>query len=490
MSDKFIWDGKLKGFGLRERNGRAAYVVQYRVGHKQRRLKIGDAAKLTEAKAREQARKLLAKVALGDDPAGDKQQGREANRHTFRQVAAEYLAGKKTSVRGPTYRELVRYLGVDPDASSDEARRRKRDLIGYWIALHALPINAIGRRDVAAVLTRIARENGRTSADRARSTLSAFFVWAMGEGIADQNPVIGTNKQAPSAPRDRVLDGIIREGDEAKLDQLPELRAVWDAAGDDAYGRIVRLLILTGCRREEIGGLRWGEIDFKTHTIHLPAERCKNHHPHDIPLSEFAWTLLPERTGDAEHVFGAFGSFTAWSRHKAALDQRLGDAVALWRLHDLRRTVATRLADLGVLPHVRLRLTIRAVLSGGSPASTTGADTSGRSAPRCCFGRTTSTQSSALPLGSQMPSAFRSLLLPAAALDFAGANALKWPELLFTIVLCGIRLRPELLTVVSLTLASLGVSGSFRSECVCGHEKYEASRGDDRRGQCWIQQKD
>src|SRR5262249_54160364 len=158
-------------------------------------------------------------------------------------------------------------------------------------------------------------------------------------------------KQAPSAPRDRVLDGIIREGDEAKLNALPELCAIWHAAGDDSYGRVVKLLILSGCRRAEGGGLRWPEINSENQLICLPAERCKNGHAHDIPLSEFAWSLLPERTG--EFVFGERGkAFTSWSRHKAALNERLGGSIAPWRLHDIRRTVATRMADLGVLPHV------------------------------------------------------------------------------------------------------------------------------------------
>jgi integrase len=330
--DRITWDDKLTGFGLRERNGRRTWIIQYRVGPRQRRLKIGSVEKLSEAQARNAARKTLAKVELGEDPAAEKARAREEGKFTLRAVATDYLAARKADVRSGTYREMERHINRD------------------WKPLHAHPLNTIERRDVAIEVGKIARRSGATTAARARSTLSALYTWAMGEGIAEQNPVVGTNKPMEPPPRDRVLDGLIKEGDEAKLKRLPELRAVWHAAADDAYGRIVRLLILTACRREEIGGLLWSEVDLERRMIHLPGERCKNGQAHDVWLSDLAWSLLPERRG--EYVFGGRAGFAAWARGKTALDKRLGDSVAPFRVHDLRRTVATRLADLGVMPHV------------------------------------------------------------------------------------------------------------------------------------------
>ena len=93
----------------------------------------------------------------------------------------------------------------------------------------------------------IVNENGPHAAVRARQSLSAMFAWAIGEGIAEANPVIGTNKPAQEVSRDRVLS-------EA------ELRLVWQQAGDGDFGDILRLLILTGQRREEVGGMRWSEV--------------------------------------------------------------------------------------------------------------------------------------------------------------------------------------------------------------------------------------
>ena len=75
-----------------------------------------------------------------------------------------------------------------------------------------------------------------------------MFAWAIGEGLCEANPVDGTNKASEDKPRERVLSDA-------------ELAAIWKAAPDNDYGRIVRLLMLTAQRREEIGGLRWSEID-------------------------------------------------------------------------------------------------------------------------------------------------------------------------------------------------------------------------------------
>jgi integrase len=322
MTDRFEWDPKLTGFGKRTRDGRETWIIQYRLGHKQRRMTIGTCAKLTQAQAREQARKRLAQVELGQDPAADKRKSRTEAKSTLRSVVAQYLEAKQGVVRPRTYAEVCRYLN------------------DHWSPLHSVPINAVRRADVALELSKMIRKNGSAAAVKARTALSAFYVWAMGEGIADANPVIGSNKPVEGPPRDRVLADA-------------ELLAIWRASGDGDYGRIVRLLVLTGCRREEIGGLRWTEIDSKERVVRLPSERVKNARAHDVPLTDLAWSILQEQPVTGEHVFGRNATgFSTWSQGKEGLDERLGDSVAPWRLHDARRTVATRMADLGVMPHV------------------------------------------------------------------------------------------------------------------------------------------
>jgi integrase len=318
--DKFEWDPKIAGFGKRVRNGRATWIVQYRLGHKQRRMTLGSCAKLTAAQARGQAKRRLAEVELGQDPAAAKRQNRVEAKHTLRGAITRYLEARQGGLRPKTYREVTRYLNE------------------HWSPLHRVPVNAVKRADVALELAKMMRSNGRMAALRARIALSSFYVWALGEGIAESNPVVGTNKIPEGPPRDRVLSD-------------DELIAIWRAAGEDDYGRIVRLLVLTGCRREEVGSLRWNEIDARERVIRLPPERSKNHRAHDVPLSHLAWSLLVEQPVTGEHVFGRDG-FRGWSRGKQDLDERLGDAAAKWRLHDVRRSVATKMADIGVMPHV------------------------------------------------------------------------------------------------------------------------------------------
>src|SRR5262249_50074359 len=120
------------------------------------------------------------------------------------------------------------------------------------------------------------------------------------------------------------------------------------------FGNIVKLLMLSGQRRSEIGGLRWSEIDLREGQINLPGERTKNGHPHFVPLSEPVRTILSAQPRIRDQVFGRGYSaegFAGWSAAKAALDERLPD-MPHWSLHDLRRTMATGMGELGVQPHI------------------------------------------------------------------------------------------------------------------------------------------
>jgi integrase len=242
-----------------------------------------------------------------------------------------YMAHKKSALRPRSYVEVERALET-------HAKR-----------LHGLQMATIDRRTVAALLTEVASASGPTEANHVRASLSAFFAWAMRDGLVDANPVIGTNKAAEKGSRDRVLDE-------------QELRSIWNALADDDYGVAVKLLALTGQRREEIGGLRRSEINLDKALISLPAERTKNGKPHDIPLSPSALAILKgwlsRRPDSSEFIFGrgSKGGYQGWSTSKMRLDRQLRAAetpVQSWTLHDLRRTFSTVAHDeLGIAPHV------------------------------------------------------------------------------------------------------------------------------------------
>jgi integrase len=170
-------------------------------------------------------------------------------------------------------------------------------------------------------------------------TLSAFYAWTIQEGLIDGvNPVAGTGKVSEGGSRERVLT-------------QDELRQLWQGLGGDNFSNIVRLLLLTGMRRNEVGKLSWSEIDLAKKQITLPPSRVKNGREFTLPLSAQAQAILERipRRNSTEFVFGERG-FNDGGTAKARLDARVG--IADWHLHDLRRTAATMMAELGVMPNV------------------------------------------------------------------------------------------------------------------------------------------
>jgi integrase len=331
-TDQILWDPDLPGFGVRLRSTKSTYLVQYRFQKATQRESLGDVRKLTLEEARKVARQFFAKLELGMDPRDEKRKaeaGAEAARLTFKTVSDLYLKAKEAKMRPSTYKAAEAYFTQK------------------WAPLHRKPIAAIDRKAVADRLRQIVDEHGPTSAARARSNLSALFAWAMKEGMVDTNPVIGTNNPIEGKQgRDRVLSD-------------DEVQIIWRQCADDDFGRIVRLLLLTACRRDEIGWLAWREVDLQAGRLLLPAERTKPGRVLEMPLVPTARAVLeaaPKRLGRQFVFGGSGGGFGAWSWCKLALDSRItaaeGRALPHWTLHDLRRTVRTGMSKLGVKPHV------------------------------------------------------------------------------------------------------------------------------------------
>jgi integrase len=323
-SEAIIFDDDLPGFGLRLRaGGSRTFVFQYKLGTKQRRMALGKATALTPDKARDIAANHHAAVRLGRDPAGEKADAKARTAETFEAAARAFLERQERRLRPRSLIEVQRHLLVNAKP------------------LHAMQLGTVDRRAIATLLAQLDSARGPVSANRTRSTLSAFYSWAIREGIAESNPVTGTNKRDEQA-RDRVLSP-------------DELRTIWNALAPepDHHTAIVKLLMLTGQRRDEIAGLRWSEIDFETATITLPRERVKNNRQHIVPLSTPALAILraqPYRA-EREFVFGfGNGPFSGWSDCKEQVDARA--ALRPWVLHDLRRSVATHMAEIGIQPHI------------------------------------------------------------------------------------------------------------------------------------------
>jgi len=328
-TDAIFFDDSMAGFGYRLRRGSGgkvlrSWIVQYRRAGASRRILLGSAEVLSAEAARTAAKKVLAKVALGEDPQAERIDRRGKDKLSLRSVVDEYLAAKEREVRPRTLRELKRYL-----------------FGSFFKPLHGMPVDTVTRRDIAARLVAITREHGAIVAARARAALSTFFVWGMQMGVVENNPIIGTIQPKGGKPRERTLSDT-------------EVAAIWRGCKDDDYGRIVRLLILLGARRSEVGGMCWREFDLENARWTLPTSRSKNGRTHTLPLMPMALNIIKDvpRLMSRDQLFGARSNdgFTGWDDQKAALDERAG--VREWRLHDIRRTFSTRLHDLGVAPHI------------------------------------------------------------------------------------------------------------------------------------------
>jgi integrase len=333
--DKVHFDSALPGYGLRVRgSGAHSLMVQYAIAGRTRRVVVGKFGSVDPGKAYNEGKDLLAKVRLGHDPAAEKELARIRAGETFGALLPRFLEHQRARLKPRSYVETERHLKV------------------HAKTLHGSPIEAVTRRAIAARLAEIERHTGPAARNRVRASLSAYFTWAAKEGYLDANPVAFTNKAEEKA-RERVLS------DE-------ELRIIWLASDDSQFGAIVKLLMLTGARRSEIGGLTWSEVPPILPLATLPPVRTKSGREHFIPLSEPALTILraqPKRTNPdgtpREHIFGTIVGcgYQNWSRGKADLDARIvemnhGKALE-WRLHDFRRSLSTALHErFGVPPHV------------------------------------------------------------------------------------------------------------------------------------------
>ena len=329
-SEHVVWDDDIPGFGIRLRPNSNTYFFRYRHGARQPRIVIGKTTAVTVQQARATAAQHYARTKLGEDPAGDRAEARTRANETFELTLKPYLAHKQSTLRPRSYTNLNRHL------------------MKHAAPLHRLELaKAAERRRVAELLSKIADSSGPGEANSVKGSLSGFYVWAIGRGLLDSSgvdldPTIGMPNAPTNGPRSHVPsdDDIVK---------------IWGALRGDNYSEIIRLLTLRLCRRSEIGGLRWSEVNFETDTIHLPDERTKTG-SRDVPLSrparDILWRRRQQWDGVQPLVFSATaGGFTGWASAKAWLDRKSG--IAGWTHHDLRRFGSTTMNNTGIaLPHI------------------------------------------------------------------------------------------------------------------------------------------
>ena len=326
-----VWDARLPGFGIRiSPSGTKSFILVYRHKARPRRMTLGRYHVVSLADARGRAIEALADLARGVDPQTRKIVQRNSNR--FDDVVRLFVRTYcQQHNRASTRRETERLL---------VAR-----FVTKW---GARELGEISKADVLKVLDEAVDQGRLSAANHALATIRLFFNWCVARGLIDVNPCARLKMPAKPRSRDRVLT------DE-------EIVRVWKAASAMGYpfGTITQLLLLTAQRRNEITSLRWSDLDLAAGQLSIPAHLTKNGVAHVLPLPPAVMEIFkgiprvsdelifPSRTGQGR-------TFSGFSKPKHRLARHAD--VQAFTLHDLRRTAATRLAGMGVAPHVVERL--------------------------------------------------------------------------------------------------------------------------------------
>ncbi|WBQ11624.1 site-specific integrase [Hyphomonadaceae bacterium ML37] len=321
-------------------SGRKSWAVRYRQNDRSRKLTLGRFPDLGLAEAREMTVKALERIERGADPAQEKAQRR-------RETGA---AGHK---RGDTVSALVaEYLKLRPRQKAIRSIGEVKRIFDVYVlpVIGSRPVAKLTKRDVLDVLDILA--DRPAMANRTFEALRALLNWAIQRDWIAASPMAGMEKPFESKSRDRVLSA-------------DEVRWFWQATGAMGYpfGDALRVCLLTGQRVGEVTGMTRREIDGDTWVI--PPERAKNGEAHAIPLAPAVAAIIEAAPviGDRALVFTTTGDtpISGRSKAKARLDRLMAEAaakergspveIAPFRIHDLRRTAASGMAEIRIPPH-------------------------------------------------------------------------------------------------------------------------------------------
>ncbi|MBP2434770.1 integrase [Bradyrhizobium japonicum] len=318
-TEVLLWDDLMPGFGVRLRaSGASSYVAQWQIGSRQGRETIGRIAVLDLEAAREKARHILGLAQTGKNPKAARLEEERRISQSILPLIEAYLKAKKAGWAAKYYEDNERALKV------------------HFKRLHGKALTEITRSDVSEELATIEQERGSTTRNRSRSALSAFFNWAIGEGMCENNPAEKTNK-APEISRDRELSPA-------------ELRKLWLSLDGDQFSQderdVVRLLMLTMQRADQIGNLRVAEIANDRVTWTRARAKNKSLARHVVPLARKAKEIISSRKLEGrDYVFGKKNAgFGNWTHLKEKIDAVV-QFNEHWIFHDLRRTGKTAMAE-------------------------------------------------------------------------------------------------------------------------------------------------
>jgi integrase/predicted DNA-binding transcriptional regulator AlpA len=336
LGERFIWDSEVSGFGVRIRpSGRRGYVLQYRFAGRTRRYQIGaHGSPWTVETARDRARILMGQIASGEDPQEAKTGARKEL--TVAQLCDLYLAEglatrKETSVasaRSDIENHIKPFLGTKRASLVS-----RQDVDQLLAAVAAGKTGRTAKTGKKRGLSRV--RGGKGAANSAVVTLSAAMGFAVARGIRHDNPAFRV-RRFPEKKLERFLSP-------AEIARLGEALAAAEAIGVEPAAAIaaIRLLILTGCRKNEILTLRRSHVDTHHRCLRLPDSKTGHKVVHiGLPALKVI-EAIPKVTGNPYLLVGHWdvGHFVnlqrPWERIRAAAG--LDDV----RLHDLRHAFAS-----------------------------------------------------------------------------------------------------------------------------------------------------
>jgi len=341
-SPQEIWDQQLRGFGCRaSKQGVVSFFAMRRPrgSAKSVRIKVGDFPAMPLSEARQRARAVLMEMQDGVDP-------------RVRKAEEEHIAAAEKAATFGNVAEafITRHVAMKRTARAIE-RLIRRELIPRW---SERPIASITRADVISLIDEIVDRGHSEAARLVLAYVRRLFGWAIARYDFQHAPtdhLSATDLVGPKKPRQRVLSD-------------REIALIWRATeGPEAayYGPYVRLLLILGCRRSELGRATWLEfddLDAGRRWI-IPPGRMKSDEPHVVPLPPAAVDILRallrhKLPRGKDYVVGGA---IHYGRAKRQLDARVtqmngGKPIPRWTLHDLRRTFRTGLSRLGIAPHI------------------------------------------------------------------------------------------------------------------------------------------
>ena len=314
-----LYDAALRGFGVRvATSGTKSWFVMRRVNGRMVRYSLGRYPEYSLTEARAAAAAALKRMTEGEHPHADKAA-------MFDEVLEEWLV-------------------------RDQAKNRSVGNVRNAVAKHVLPafggrsIDSIRKADVLRLIDKIVDSGAPVQANRVLAYLRRLFNWSIARDLLRNNPAAGVKAPAKEVSRERVLS-------------LDELQALMGAATRIGYpwGSMVKLLVMTSQRLEEVASAPWLEFDLERAEWSIPGSRTKNGRPQLVHLSGAALSVIQElpRFEEQPWLFSTtgIGPVRGFSKAKVKFDKESG--VTGWTFHDIRSSFATHATErLGISPVV------------------------------------------------------------------------------------------------------------------------------------------